>query len=259
MLASGSSGNSIYVSCGPTRILIDLGIPYKTLVNDLSSLNVDPEDTDAILITHEHSDHISGLAGFASRHEIPIYASQGTAGALLSNGYGHLEPLIRPFSALGSSFSIGALDIMPFGIPHDAADPVGFRINAHGIRIGIATDIGHVTPAVRDGLTDCDLFVVESNHDVGMLMSGNYPWPLKRRIRGGLGHLSNEESGELLSSVVTSRTRQVFLAHISEHNNLPELALLTAIAATKRRGVAAREDLKIGLTYHHRMTSPIAL
>jgi phosphoribosyl 1,2-cyclic phosphodiesterase len=201
---------------------------------------LDPAGLSAILVTHEHLDHVRGIERLVRRHRLPVYLSDATR-----RGAAALQelPEVLPF-ACGREFRINTLAIRPFSISHDARDPAGFRIGANGSRIGIATDLGHVTALVREHLRGCRLLVLEANHDPGMLMEGPYPWFLKQRIRGRSGHLSNQESGCLLADILHPGLEQVVLAHLSETNNNPEKALAEAsrhLAGTPVRLAAASQ------------------
>jgi len=221
VLGSGSRGNAIYVSDGITSILVDAGFSAREIDRRMRSQGLDPARLDAVLLTHEHSDHIRGVQRLVRRHGLPVYLTDGTfqeAAAL------HDLPEIHTF-ACGSEVRIHTLTVRPFSIAHDARDPAGFTIGANGSRIGIATDLGHVTALVREHLRDCRLLVLEANHDPQMLMDGPYPWFLKQRIRSRTGHLSNQETCRLLADILHPALEQVVLAHLSETNNTPARAL----------------------------------
>ena len=182
---------------------------------------LDPAGLDAILVTHEHTDHVRGIERLVRRHRLPVYL---TAGTFREAAAMHELPEVCQV-ACGREFRINTLAVRPFSISHDARDPAGFTIGANGSRIGIATDIGHVPSLLREHLRGCRLLVLEANHDPELLMNGPYPWFLKQRIRGRTGHLSNEESGRLLADILHPGLEQVVLAHLSETNNTPEKAL----------------------------------
>ncbi|HHV63220.1 MAG TPA: MBL fold metallo-hydrolase [Firmicutes bacterium] len=261
VLASGSSGNCTLIHTDTTTILIDAGLPGKVAVERLLAADVHPSDIDAILITHEHTDHVSGLGTLSRALDIPVYASEATWKALDANPRvcGPVREKNKRVIAAGELFNVKDLAIQPFPVPHDAAGPLGYCIIDGARKVGIATDAGHATQEMKQQLADCDLLVIEANHDVEMLMVGSYPWALKRRILSDLGHLSNEAAGEFLGSIVTERTSNILLAHLSKENNLPELALLTVIAILRLNGIAVGKDLRVGLTYRNRMTRPIKI
>ncbi len=221
ILGSGSRGNAIFVSDGATSILIDAGFSAREIDRRMRHRGLDPAGLSAILVTHEHTDHMRGIERLVRRHRLPVFLTAGTRQVATAL---HELPEIYPF-ACGHEFRINTLAIRPFSISHDACDPAGFTIGANGSRIGIATDLGHVTALVREHLRGCRLLIVEANHDPGMLMDGPYPWFLKQRIRSRTGHLSNHETGRLLADILHPGLEQVVLAHLSETNNTPEKAL----------------------------------
>lgn len=227
-IASGSSGNCIYAGSADTSVLIDAGISGKRIEAGLNGLDLTTPDIDAILITHEHSDHIKGLGVLARRYGIPIYATQGTIGALKkSTAIGKIPEDLWHVIAADSSFTVGDLAVKPFSISHDAAEPVGYRIEHGGKALATATDMGCYDEYTVDALKDLDVLLLESNHDVRMLEAGRYPYYLKRRILGEKGHLSNETAGQLLCRVLHEGIREIFLGHLSEENNYEALAFET--------------------------------
>lgn len=222
VLASGSKGNAIYVSYGDTAILIDAGMSGAEIEKRLRSRGIDPESLSAVVVSHEHADHIQGVGVMSRRFKLPVFVSESTLRATK----GRLGRLfeVRYFDR-GTAFSLGNLTIRPFSVSHDAVDPVGFTIAVDGTKIGIATDLGVATQLVCHHLKGCRLLVLEANHDLKMLEEGPYPWELKQRIRSRLGHLSNEASRDLLKDVSGPQLEHVIVAHMSEHNNRPDLAL----------------------------------
>jgi phosphoribosyl 1,2-cyclic phosphodiesterase len=224
VLGSGSRGNAVYISDGTTAILVDAGFSAREIDRRLRDREIDPAGLKALLITHEHTDHVKGVERLVRRHHLPVYLTAGTGRSVDPDG---VLPDVVPF-ACGREFRIGTLTVRPFSIPHDAGDPVGFTVTANGIRIGIATDLGQPTALVRDHLQGCRVLILESNHDPDMLKNGPYPWFLKQRIRGRTGHLSNQDSGRLLSDLVHTGLEHVILAHLSETNNTPQMALAEA-------------------------------
>jgi phosphoribosyl 1,2-cyclic phosphodiesterase len=292
VLASGSKGNSTVVCGGRTRILVDAGLSCRELFRRMKLAGEDAETLDAIVITHEHQDHINGLCVTARKLGIPVYFTEAThrawmrwltprrqmtyaqwleqcrkqaaerqaeaqaageegepeepeaeipaqaqkAGAAVDEPAGQAPsrkddptwlPAVEYFQS-GEPFVIGDIDLSPFTIPHDAADPVGFVFAAEGVRMGFATDLGYITPNVRAQLQGLDLLLLESNHDLEMLRDGPYPWAVKQRVLSRVGHLSNEAAAEFLSTSYDGQAAYVILAHLSESNNLPELARVTA-------------------------------
>jgi phosphoribosyl 1,2-cyclic phosphodiesterase len=233
MLGSGSRGNSTYVSDGATAILIDAGFSARETERRLKHRGIEPAALAAILISHEHSDHVRGAEILARRYRLPVYLSSGTRRAVqFSAGAAGIETF-----ACGRPFRIATLSVHPFSISHDAADPAGFTISGNGCRIGIATDLGHATAAVSEHLKGCRLVILEANHDPGMLIAGPYPWYLKQRIRSRTGHLSNEASCRLLAEIQGSGLLHVILAHLSETNNTPAKALAGTSPALTGTGI----------------------
>lgn len=224
LLASGSKGNSIFVEAGSARVLIDAGLSAREILRRLAEIGCDGSELDAILVSHEHSDHVRGVGSLARKLKIPILSSDATRRAG-SSSIGKAE--VIEFES-GSSFQFKDLEIDPFPTTHDADDPVGFILECGAGRIGIATDLGIATRLVCEKLKGCRALILESNHDEEMLTNGPYPWPLKQRIRSRHGHLSNTESAALLDEVIHPGLEAVFLAHLSEVNNDPAIALHTA-------------------------------
>jgi phosphoribosyl 1,2-cyclic phosphodiesterase len=231
VLGSGSGGNASLIEGGGVRLLVDAGFSCRGLVQRLRYVGCEPETIDALLITHEHSDHVNGAARFSASFDAPIYCTRGTATAAGLTG----EDIEVHLVAAGRGFAIGDLQVSPFTVPHDAVETVGYVVQAGAARIGYATDLGHGTMAVRESLVGCDLLVMESNHDRGMLRAGPYPEALKDRILGRHGHLDNEMAADLLAEVADHRTRAVVLAHLSETNNSPDLAIDTVARRLRTR------------------------
>ncbi len=239
VLASGSRGNCAIVSSSRTRILLDAGISARETFKRLKATGGDPHALSAILITHEHSDHVYGLLTLAKKLSVPVFMTGATHHAwsrAMRDLNGERPQLARPevFSS-GRSFSIGDIEITPFTIPHDAADPVGFTLQSEGIKIGFATDLGRLLMNVRYQLRGCDVLVLESNHDVEMLRNGPYPWSVKERVGSPTGHLSNKQLAEFFASDYDGNAAYLVLAHLSEQNNHPELAREAAEKALRPR------------------------
>ena len=231
ILASGSKGNAIYVSGGSTSILIDAGLSGIEIERRLNSKGLHPEDLDAILVSHEHTDHIQGVGVLSRRFNLPVYMNSKTENAALSQ-LGTVR-MIKNFEC-GSPFMIKDLFIHPFSISHDAKDPSGFTVNQNGTKIGIATDLGIATSMVKEHLKGCSLLILEANHDEDMLINGPYPWPIKQRIKSRAGHLSNEASKNLLKELQHDGLEYVMLAHLSQTNNTPQKALSEVSRAITR-------------------------
>ena len=226
-LASGSSGNSIYVNHADTHILVDAGISCKRIEEALLSIGVDPASISTILITHDHTDHIQGAAVFSRKYGTNIYATAGTLGAIVSGA--RYRPDNSNLYAIepDSYYDIGSIRAETFRLSHDAIDPVGFALTAGGRRLGIATDLGCYDESLLEHLRGADALYVEANHDVNILMMGRYPYSLKVRVNSELGHLSNEACASLVRETRCEGTRVVMLAHISKENNFEELAFET--------------------------------
>lgn len=238
ILGSGSSGNSIVIHTERDALLIDAGFSARELRRRMASKGIDETMVRAVLVTHEHSDHVCGLRVTAKQLGLPIYANRGTA-EVLRNRDDKLGSLT--IFASGSSFAIGEFTIEPFTIPHDAYDPVAFVVKHGPVKVGIATDLGHVNELVSYQLRECDALVVESNHDLGMLRNSDRKWSLKQRILGRHGHLSNEDGLELLRKVMHIKTRHVVLAHASRECNdygLVEQGLRRCLAELGREDIA---------------------
>jgi len=220
-LGSGSRGNALLVEAGTTRLLLDCGFGPREVAAKLGRLGLAPEDLTAILVTHEHSDHISGAFSLAARYRIPLWMTHGTLAAA-SRGSGEGPPV----SILDSHhpFVLDGLEVHPFPVPHDAREPVQFVFHDGKHRLGVVTDLGSSTPHVERILSGCDALVLECNHDGGMLKSGGYPPHLKRRIAGSFGHLENAESAALLGRLDSSKLQHLVAAHLSQQNNTPQLA-----------------------------------
>lgn len=224
-IASGSSGNCIYVGSDATHLLVDVGISGKRTESGLRELGLSGRDIDGILITHEHSDHISGLAVMARKYEIPIYATAGTIRAMRAiKGLQDLDGELFREVREDTNLVLKDLTVNPMHISHDAAQPVGYRISYGSKRVAVCTDLGAYNDYTVECLKGMDALLLEANHDVNMLQVGPYPYYLKQRILGERGHLSNENSGRLLCRVLHDGLQTVLLGHLSRENNLPELA-----------------------------------
>lgn len=227
-IASGSSGNCIYVGSDKTHLLVDTGISKKRIEAGLSELEIKGEELSGILITHEHIDHIQGLGVFSRKYEIPIYATKGTLqGITECKSLGKMpEGLFHEISA-DEEFTLGDIQIQPFTISHDAKEPTGYTLQNENKRVAVATDLGKYDEYTVNHLKNVNAMVLESNHDVHMLEVGPYPYPLKRRVLGDKGHLSNELSGRLLCDILHDNIKRVFLGHLSKENNYEQLAYET--------------------------------
>lgn len=227
-IASGSSGNCIYVGSDHTHIIIDAGISKKKIEEGLGKIGISGEELDGILVTHEHSDHIQGLGVFSRKYKVPIYATAGTiCGIENYKSLGKMpEGLFHSIKA-DEEFSLGELTIKPFAISHDAIEPTGYRIEKNQKSVAVATDLGNYDKYIVEKLKDVNALVLEANHDVHMVEVGPYPYPLKRRVLGEQGHLSNELSGRLLCDILHDDLQCVMLGHLSKENNYESLAYET--------------------------------
>ena len=233
-LSSGSQGNCLLLSDGDTHILVDAGISTRRIKAGLAQLELSMDELDGILITHEHTDHISGLATLIKHHSIPLYASPGTARQLAYRLAG-VEPLLRPREP-GCQFEVGQCLVTAFETSHDAAQSMDYRIDGSG-SVGILTDTGYVTDEAAQVLPGVSLLVLESNHDVEWLRSGPYPYSLKARILGDEGHLSNDAAAEFAARMAQCGTRCIILAHLSRENNTPDIARQTAVCGMQMAGI----------------------
>ncbi len=236
VLASGSSGNCLYISDDTTHLLIDAGVSCRYVMERLSEIGVAPEQLNGLCVTHEHGDHQSGLGVLQRKLGIALYGNAGTVEAI-SRSSRHNGLDWNLFST-GHLFRIGTLSVLPFRVPHDSYDPVGYTICDGETRVGVCTDLGMATDLVRDHLRDCDVLVLETNHDEDLLMASARSWPLKQRIMGRKGHLSNEKAAELLCEVAGTRLHAVFLAHLSRDCNRPDLAKAALERALVKKGLS---------------------
>jgi phosphoribosyl 1,2-cyclic phosphodiesterase len=247
VLASGSAGNAAFLATSKTRILIDAGLSVRELTRRLAEIGEKPEDIDAVLITHEHCDHVSGLPRFIRWREkakkpVRVFASRLTAPMIdweIDPKKPECPPAIEHFQA-GSGWVVGNITVQSFTIPHDAIDPVGFCFHAEGIKIGVATDLGYVPDSIKIHLRRVQILLLESNHDLDMLKVGPYPWSVKQRVMGRNGHLSNAVTCDYVENDLDSGVQTLILGHLSEHNNHPEIVRMGAEQSLERRGLAPR-------------------
>jgi phosphoribosyl 1,2-cyclic phosphodiesterase len=235
VLASGSRGNTALVESSNARILVDAGISCRETFKRLKSIGREPREISAILITHEHSDHVYGLATLAKKLKVPVFMTGATHQAWarsLRDESGEMPQVAKlEIFFAGRSFQIADITVTPFTIPHDAADPVGFTFRAQGTKLAIATDLGYMPASVCDHLRGCDVLIIESNHDLEMLRAGAYPWSVKQRVMSRVGHLSNESLAQFFAQNYDGGASYIVLAHLSEQNNHPEIALRAAESA----------------------------
>ena len=251
MLSSGSGGNATYISSGKSALLIDSGLSCRELSRRLAQIGADPGSIDAIAITHEHVDHVAGVLPLSSRYEIPVHASTGTVRE--SPLRSHLDRINK--LKANAPFTAGRLEVVPFPVPHDAAEPIGFTVSDGGFKVGVATDLGSQTLEVLASLAESDVVILESNHDVEMLTYGPYPWFVKQRIASPLGHLSNEDAADLIRAIRHAGLRHLVLVHLSETNNDPAITLESARKALGRKGAG----VEISLGWQHRVGDMIVL
>ncbi len=227
-VASGSSGNCICLGSDQCHVMIDAGISGKRIEEGMNTYDYTTSDMDGVLITHEHSDHIQGLGVVARKYGLPIYATKGTADAILqSSSVGKIDPSLFHVIEAGKTFFIGNLEIYPMSISHDAADPVAYLVSDGRHRVGVVTDLGYYDADIVSHMEGLDALLLEANHDIHMLQVGAYPYPLKQRILGERGHLSNETSGHLLGQILHDGMQHILLGHLSKENNYDELAYET--------------------------------
>ncbi|NLB52676.1 MAG: MBL fold metallo-hydrolase [Syntrophomonadaceae bacterium] len=251
ILASGSTGNAVFVQMGQTKVLIDAGISNRRIEKGLGELGIKVSDIDGILITHEHIDHVKGLEVLTRKYKVPVYTRCRTWKNM--NCLDKIPP--ECIKEIENHISLGGLDIIPFNISHDAADPVGYCIYNKNRKIVIATDFGMVTPAIEKALACADFIVLETNHDIDMLKNGPYPQFLKQRISSSKGHLSNRQAGQVLARIPLKAHTQVMLAHLSQQNNYPALAEETVKNILTHSGLTVDKDIILHRTYPQRTAS----
>jgi phosphoribosyl 1,2-cyclic phosphodiesterase len=237
VLGSGSRGNSTLVATERTRLLVDAGFSKKETYARLAAVGERTDGFDALVISHEHSDHVRGLRGLADHLKAPVYISGATRASISWAA----ELTRTEVISAGRRFSVGDIEITPFSIPHDAQDPVAFTLETQGLKIGIVTDLGCIPEMVRQHVRGCHCLVFESNHDLEMLRVGPYPWHIKQRVMSRHGHLSNNATAEFLTADYDGSAAVLVLAHLSEQNNHPEIARLTALEALERRSTGRPE------------------
>ena len=223
-LGSGSKGNCLIVEAGATKLLLDCGFSTRATIEKLARLSISPEEIAGIVVTHEHSDHVGGVFKFANRFGIPVYLTAGTLVACRQVKSNLPLPVCHQIGSQ-AVFAVGDIEVTPFAVPHDAREAVQYVFSNGSKRLGVLTDCGRITPHVLEVLGVCDALVVECNHDREMLLASDYPDFLKRRIMGNLGHLANDQAADLLCQLETGKLQHIIAMHLSEQNNLPELAV----------------------------------
>lgn len=248
-LYSGSSGNSMFISSGEAKILIDAGLAGKNIEKALKDIGQNPAELDGIFVTHEHSDHVKGVGVISRKYNVPVYANELTWQAMQTIIGNIKENNVKIMSE--AYVTIKDLDIISYKIPHDAVLPQGYAVYHGKKKISIATDLGHYTEEIRKNIEDSDVVLLESNHDVEMLKFGPYPYNLKRRVLSNVGHLSNEDCGKAIADMVDgTKRKRVILGHLSETNNYPELAYHTVANILREKNIELNKD--IGLTVARR-------
>ncbi|MHC6181459.1 MBL fold metallo-hydrolase [Clostridium sp. JNZ X4-2] len=244
-LYSGSSGNSVFLASHNAKVLIDAGLSGKSIEKALVRIGYNPSEIDAILVTHEHIDHIKGVGVLSRKYNIPIYANSLTWKAMIKCIGKIRENNIKIIST--NYISIKDMDITSYSISHDAVDPYGYAVNCGNKRACVATDLGFISEKTKSILKDSDVLLLESNHDVEMLKFGPYPYELKRRILSKTGHLSNDDCGKAILDILNSRFKRIILGHLSKINNYPELAYQTVVTTLNEAGVKLNIDVNISM------------
>lgn len=257
-LFSGSTGNSSLAVFDDTMLLIDAGRTGKALDEAMRGQGFRMKDVRAILITHEHIDHIRGVGVLARKYGMQVYASAGTWEAM-ADKVGEIPAKQRCEFYPDQDFYIDKVNVLPFSIPHDAAQPTGYSLSCGGKKVSLMTDLGHTTRELLSRVEGSDVLLLEANHDVQMLRDGSYPERLKRRILSGRGHLSNEACGQALIDLMAERAPQVYLGHLSEENNVPELAYSTVARMIENMGAHVGSDVQIRMTYPDRAAEAFSL
>lgn len=248
-LRSGSSGNAILAFTEKTKLLIDCGVSGKAVFGALDEIGITPSEIDAILVTHEHIDHSKGVGVVSRKLDIPIYANSGTwLGMECSSvNLGKLSEKNVKVIKSNSEFEIGDIAIKPFEIPHDANEPVGYRLNSGNKQIAVATDMGRIDDSVYETIKGSSIVLLESNYDLNMLNIGDYPYHLKQRIKGKFGHLCNEDAGEFAVKLANTGTKNIVLGHLSNQNNYPELAFETVKSILEEYGIIPNADFGLSV------------
>ena len=255
-LASGSSGNSVFLGTKETKILIDAGLSGKKISENLSKKGIDCKDVDAIFITHEHNDHIKGAGILSRRYNIPIYATPGTWDGM-KNELGDISPQNIKYVYAEENCVINDICLKPFLIPHDANEPVAYNIFVDNLKATVATDMGHITKPILEKLKDSNILLLEANHDTKMLKEGPYPFYLKERILGKFGHISNVVAGKVLREIFNEKLAHVYLGHLSEQNNSPKLAFDTVKYILEDEGIIVGRDINIEMANRYDASTKI--
>lgn len=249
ILASGSTGNSLFIQSKKKKILVDAGLSGKKITELLHSVGQKPEDLDALFVTHEHSDHIKGVGVLARKYHLDVYANEKTWAAM-SKTVGKIDVCQKQIFEMGKTLTFGDLDVESFGVSHDAAAPQFYRFHKDGKSFVVLTDTGYCSDRVRGIIQNADAYLVESNHDLEMLRMGSYPWSLKQRILGDKGHLSNDDGALVMTDVIGDKTKRIYLGHLSKENNMKEIAHVTM------ENILKEHDLGVGYDFNIYDTDP---
>ncbi|KRL02369.1 MBL fold metallo-hydrolase [Liquorilactobacillus capillatus] len=244
VLASGSTGNVTYIETPKRKILVDAGLSGKKIAGLMQSIGRDLNDVDSLLVTHEHSDHCKGVGVLARKYQLDVYANKGTWGAM-AHKIGKVPVEQKHIFEMGKTMSFGDLDIESFGVSHDAVEPQFYQIHHNGHAFVILTDTGYVSEGVEGVIKNADGYLLECNHDVEMLRMGGYPWPLKQRILSDRGHLSNDDGATALMDILGRNTKKIYLGHLSQDNNVKELAHLTVASTMEQHDFGVGHDFNI--------------
>jgi phosphoribosyl 1,2-cyclic phosphodiesterase len=256
-LYSGSSGNCTYISSHNTRILVDAGLPGKSIEKALKQIEVEPQSIDGIFVTHEHIDHIKGVGVLSRKYNLPIFANSLTWKSMIKT-IGNIKE--HNIKVIGDKYvNVKDMDILRYNIPHDAACPSGYAIYSEGKKVCIATDMGAFSDEVKTSIEDSDLILLESNHDVEMLKFGPYPYTLKRRILSNIGHLSNEDCGRAIVNITNGKRKTIVLGHLSKTNNYPELAYKTVVNILRTNKISLNQEVVLTMAKRDTPSSYIEL
>jgi len=255
-LYSSSSGNSVFVSDGDTNLLIDAGVSASKIITSLSEIGVSPQDIDGILVTHEHSDHISGIGVLSRKYNIPVYANEKTMDAIQRTGVIMASGCMRTV-VTGEPFTIRSAEVRAFKTPHDSVSSVGYTVTMDDTKLGVATDTGCITKPMLSALAGCRAVVIEANHDVNMLQNGPYPYPLKKRILSDSGHLSNENCAWLATQLALWGTKYIVLGHLSDKNNTPQKAYEATSKMLSENGFSVDKDVILTVAMKSEITEII--
>ncbi|MGG0178212.1 MBL fold metallo-hydrolase [Bacillus sp. AFS001701] len=249
VLASGSTGNALYVGTEKTKLLVDTGLSGKAMESLFKEINRDIKEVSGILVTHEHSDHIKGLGVLARRYQIPIYANEKTWKAM-NHLIGEIPTEQKFIFNMETTIQFGDIEVESFGVSHDAAEPMFYVFHHNEKKFVTITDTGYVSDRMKGIISNADMYIFESNHDVEMLRMGRYPWSIKRRILSDVGHVSNEDAALAMSDVIGDKTKRIYLAHLSQDNNMKELARMSVTQTLEGKG------FEVGMQFEIHDTDP---